>query len=123
MKLFKNYEEYLTTLITMIRDFSEESHKRIRLAINVCSSLHDDREKIYRLNTSFKECLWEKDEAIIMGFHQYIEKEYKKTRGILEYHDENCEGHSNCVICNDRNKTIKRLRNKDERKESRICSE
>lgn len=116
MKLFKNYEEYLNTLITMIRDFSDESHKRIKLAINVCSSLQDDKEKIYRLNTSFKECLWEKEEAITMGFHQYIEKHYTNTKNMLAYHEVNCNS-NNCQICNDRKITIQKLRNKNERKE------
>ena len=100
----------------MMRDFSDESHKRIRLAINVCSSLIDDREKIYRLNTSFKDCLWEKEEAITIGFYQYIEKEYAKTKNLLEYHEVNCNS-NDCQICIDRQITIKKLRNKNERKE------
>jgi len=123
MKLFKNYEEYLNIIITMMRDFSDESHKRIGLAINVCSSLRDDREKIYRLNTSFKNCLWEKEEAITIGFYQYIEREYIKTRDILNYHEANCQDSNTCKICKDRAITIKKLRNKNEREQSRIRSE
>ena len=119
MKLFKNYEEYLDTVITMIRDFPDKSLYRIGLAINVSSSLLDGREKIHRLNTTLKECLWDIDEAVIIGFNQYIIKEYTKTREILEYHKVNCKG-KGCRICEDRNRIINKLRNKNEREESGI---
>tara|TARA_R110002012_G_scaffold252051_1_gene430122 strand:+ start:368 stop:742 length:375 start_codon:yes stop_codon:yes gene_type:complete len=119
MKLFKNYEEYLDTVITMIRDFPDKSLYRIGLAINVSSSLLDGREKIHRLNTTLKECLWDIEEAVIIGFNQYIIKEYTKTREILEYHKVNCKGEG-CRICEDRNRIINKLRNKNEREESGI---
>jgi uncharacterized membrane protein YgaE (UPF0421/DUF939 family) len=118
MKLFKNYEEYLDTVITMIRDFPDKSLDRIRLAINVSSSLLDDREKIHRLNTTLKECLWDIEEAITIGFNQYIIREYTKTREILEYHKVNCI--NECRICIDRKITINKLRNNNEREEPRI---
>lgn len=118
MKLFKNYEEYLDTVITMIRDFPDKSLDRIRLAINVSSSLLDDREKIHRLNTTLKDCLWDIEEAITIGFNQYIIREYTKTRETLEYHKVNCIGE--CRICIDRKITINKLRNNNEREEPRI---
>ena len=52
MKLFKNYEEYLETIIIICRDLSDESLKKIGMAMNVCDSYMDDDEKIYRLNTT-----------------------------------------------------------------------
>ena len=52
-KLFSKYEEHLSVIITMIRDFSDESLNRIGLAINVCHSLQDDNEKIFRLNAVY----------------------------------------------------------------------
>jgi uncharacterized membrane protein YgaE (UPF0421/DUF939 family) len=122
MKLFKNYEEYLDTVITMVRDFDEKSLNRLRLAINVSSSLLDDREKIHRLNTTLKECLWSIEEAITVGFNSYIIREYTKTRETLEYHKVNCLG-KDCRICKDRKITIDKLRNNNERTESRIYAQ
>jgi len=122
MKLFRNYEEYLDTVITMARDFSDESLYKIGLAINVSSSLLDDREKIHRLNTTLHQCLWQIDEAIEIGFHRYVEREYKKTREALDYHKVNCKGEG-CLICKDKNKTINKLRNTNERKEPRIYAQ
>tara|TARA_R110000744_G_scaffold74254_1_gene148387 strand:- start:5025 stop:5399 length:375 start_codon:yes stop_codon:yes gene_type:complete len=121
-KLFKNYEEYLSTIITMIRDFSDEAHNKIKLAINVCHSLQDDNDKIFRLNTTFMECLWEMPEAIDVGFPQYTIQQYNLTRTILEYHDFNCKDITNCRVCKDRRITIDKLRNNNERKRPRIHS-
>jgi len=119
-KLFKNFEEYLSTIITMIRDLSDESHNKIRLAINVCHSLHDDAEKIYRLNTTLKKCLWEIPEAIEIGIPQYLNKEYVKTRLLLDYHDYNCIDIMECKICQDRRITIDKLRDINERQRPQI---
>lgn len=120
MKLFKNYEEFLSTIITMIRDFPEESINRIGLAINVCDSLWDDKDKIYRLKKTYMDNLWHLDEAVTMGFHQYLITEYKKTRDILEYHDINCNDYNDCNICQDRGIIIDKLRNANERQRPQI---
>jgi hypothetical protein len=118
-KFIKSYNEYLDTLITMIRDFSDAYINRIRLALTVCDSLYDDSEKIYRLNKTVMECLWDNPQAVRMGFPQFIKAEYIKTRHILEYHQINCEG-LDCYICNDRQVIKIKLRNNNERKEPRI---
>lgn len=120
MKLFKNYKEFLSTIITMIRDFPEESINKIRLAINVSESLVDDKDKIYRLKKTYMDCLWSIEEAITIGFHQYLIEEYKHTRNILEYHDTNCNDDNDCRICQDRRITIDKLRNNNERQRPQI---
>ena len=122
MKLFKNYEEFLSTIITMIRDFPEESINKIRLAINVCDSLVDDKDKIYRLKKTYMDCLWHTEKAVTMGFHQYLIQEYKNTRNILEYHDINCENYNDCMVCQDRRITIDKLRNNNERQRPKIST-
>ncbi len=101
-KLFKDYEECYNIITIMIKDFSRNQQNTIGLAINVCHSLKDDREKIYRLYTSFKKLLWGIPEAIQIGFNQYMEREILRLREILEYHDENCLSNVECKICEDR---------------------
>tara|TARA_R110000744_G_scaffold79293_2_gene155836 strand:- start:1023 stop:1397 length:375 start_codon:yes stop_codon:yes gene_type:complete len=121
-KLFKNFGEYLTTVITMIRDYPDKSYNKIKLAINVCHSLQDDRERIHRLNTTLMECFWEIPAAIDMGFPQYLKQEYKKTRYILEYHKVNCSKLKDCVICKAKQITINKLRDNNEGKRPPIYS-
>tara|TARA_R110002051_G_scaffold165198_1_gene236047 strand:- start:3224 stop:3586 length:363 start_codon:yes stop_codon:yes gene_type:complete len=114
--LFKNFEEYLSTVITIIRDYPDKSYNKIKLAINVCHSLQDDRERIHRLNTTLMECFWEIPAAIEIGFPQYLKQEYAKTRELLDYHKVNCNllkqkpFKTNCVICEAKHNTINKLR-------------
>lgn len=106
----------------MIRDLSDDSLKRITLAITVCNSYMDEKEKMFRLNTTLKECLWEIEEAIYTGFHKYIKEKSAETNHLIEYHKVNCEG-KNCKICEARESVINRMRNLNERKEPRIYSQ
>jgi hypothetical protein len=121
-KLFKKYEEHLSVIITMIRDFSDESLNRIGLAINVCHSLQDDREKIFRLNASVIKSLWEIPDAINMGIHQYFNKEFEQTKRLLEYHDYNCKGSIDCKVCQTKIITVNKLRDINERQRPEIHS-
>jgi thymidine kinase len=119
-KLFKNYEEYLSVIITMIRGLSDESLNRIGLAINVCHSLQDDSEKIFRLNASVIKSLWEIPDAINMGIRQYFNKEFEKTKRLLEYHDYNCKSSIDCKVCQTKIITVNKLRDANERKRPEI---
>ena len=121
MKLFKNYEEYLETITIICRDLSDESLKKIGMAMNVCDSYMDDDEKIYRLNTTVMKCLCEIEEAIHMGFTQYLKKEYAKMREAIEYYEANCEDEEDCPLCKIRMEMKIKLGKWHERKESRIC--
>jgi hypothetical protein len=121
-KLFRNYEECLSIIITIIKDFEKSQQYRIGLAINVCDSLTEDKDKIFRLYTPFRELLWEIPEAVSLGFHQYMEKKVPEIREILGYHNENCKNPLNCKICIDRKTVLDNMYGAIyyERKESRI---
>jgi hypothetical protein len=120
MTLFKNYEEYLETITIICKDLSDESLQKIGLAMNVCDSYMDDSEKIYRLNTTVMKCLWEIEEAIHMGFTQYLRKEYVKTRYIIDYYKENNE--NPCPFLELMKEIKIKMRNSNERKEPPVCS-
>ena len=119
-KLFSKYEEHLSVIITMIRDFSDESLNRIGLAINVCHSLQDDNEKIFRLNASVIKSLWEIPDAINMGIRQYFNKEVEQTRRLIEYHNYNCKSPIDCKVCQTKIITVNKLRDANERKRPEI---
>ena len=86
----------------MMKDFEKNHLNRIGLAINVCDSLQNDKDKIFRLYTPFRELLWEIPEAVSLGFHQYMEKKVPEIRETLGYHNENCKNPLDCNICIDR---------------------
>ena len=119
-KLFATYKEYLSAVITMIRDYSPANIHRVKMAISVCESLIDDRDKMYRMNDTLMLCFWDIKEAIEMGFPQYLKKELKDSKEIIEYHKYNCEGEPDCKVCQDRIRIKKQLRNNNEGKKPKL---
>ena len=65
---------------------------------DVCHSLQDDKEKIWRLSQTFLKTLWNNDEAVRKGFHKYFKDEVEKIKQMLEYHEKECPKH-NCKVC------------------------
>jgi len=122
-KLFKNYEECESVIIKMSSGLTDGSIKNIVLAINVCHSLQDDKDKIYRLTQTFMETLWDKPEAIEMGFHKYFRLRANKIKGLFLYHDKHCPKNELCKVCEIMNTNKERMRNINERKRPELCSE
>ena len=89
MKLFKNYEECVRVILIMCQGLKEESLIKIKNAINVCDSYNKDADKIFRLTYSFKECLWDIQEAVLQGFDNYLINQSNKIKEAFEYHDMN----------------------------------
>ena len=48
----------------MIRDYSPANIHRVKMAMNVCESLIDDRDKMYRMNDTLMLCFWDIKEAV-----------------------------------------------------------
>ena len=119
-KLFATYKEYLSAVKIMIRDYSPANIHRVKMAINVCESLIDDRDKMYRMNDTLMLCFWDIEEAIEMGFPQYLKQELKHSKEIVEYHKYNCEGEPDCKVCQAQKRIEEQLRNNNERKESKL---
>ena len=58
--------------------------------------------------------------AVNAGIHPYLNKEFEKTKRILDYHNYNCKNIMECKICQDRIITIDKLRDINERKRPQI---
>jgi hypothetical protein len=106
MALFKDFEECRSIVITIMRKFSTKAQYQLTLAMNVCDSLIDDKDKFYRIKQTFWNILWEIPEAVDNGFENWYKKEIEETRKALAYHDKNCMDIFNCVICRNRINTI-----------------
>ena len=119
-KLFATYKEYLSAVITMIRDYSPANIQRVKMAVNVCESLIDDRDKMYRMNDTLMLCFWDIKEAIEMGFPQYLKQELKLSKEIVEYHKYNCEGEPDCKVCQVQIKIKDQLGINNEREKSKL---
>tara|TARA_R110001592_G_scaffold13564_14_gene61974 strand:- start:1131 stop:1505 length:375 start_codon:yes stop_codon:yes gene_type:complete len=121
--LFKNYEECESVIIKMSSDLTDGSIKNIVLAINVCHSLQNDKDKIYRLTQTFIETLWDIPEAIEQGFHKYLRTRARKIKALFQYHNKHCPNNELCKVCEIMNNNKERMRNINERKRPELCSE
>ena len=120
-KLFKDFEECKSVVMIMSEALSERSLIQIKLAINVCDSLMDDKDKIFRLVQSFLPTLWENDDAIRTGFAKYFRQEAKKVIEVLKYHEKHCP-ETGCVICNTIDNMKIKMRNTNERTRPELYS-
>ena len=95
--LFNSYKECESVIIQMCNYNDNTNLDRLTMAINVCHSLQDDKEKIWRLSQTFLKTLWNNDEAIRKGFHKYFKEEAEKIKQMLDYHEKECPKH-NCKV-------------------------
>lgn len=95
MGYFKDAEECRNVLLSFLDDFSEENQRQILLAISLCDDNEPDRDKIFRMLYCFKNALWDKPEAVSMGFHKWMEVYFSERIGAMHYH--NINGENKCV--------------------------
>lgn len=103
MTAFTSYQDCLRVVMILSKDYSPLDLIKIRQAINVCDSLYDEKEKIWRLSRTVNDLLWNTPEAVTLGFATYLIMKSKEIRNMLQYHDLNCRGDKGCSVC----KTIK----------------
>jgi hypothetical protein len=120
MGFFKDYEECRSVVITIMESFSLTSQYKLALAMNVCDSLIDDKDKKYRIKQTLYSVLWEIPEAVNIGFQKYLEREIDRILKFKKYHDKNCHDIKSCYYCKNIIKTVNRISkwedSKDERK-------
>ena len=94
-----SFEELRKAVLSLLHDFSEESRKRILLALEVCEDL-DPQDKRFRLEQTLNLCLWDFDEAVSLGFEKWKADVLVLRSQAIKYHEENkdeCDG--NCEVC------------------------
>jgi len=120
--LFNSYKECESVIIQMCNYNDNSNLDRLAMAINVCHSLQDDKEKIWRLSQTFLKTLWNNDEAISKGFHKYFKDESEKIKQMLDYHEKECPKH-NCKVCIHEKNIKEKMVKMYERKRPKIYSQ
>lgn len=117
-KPYRDIDEMFSLSLGIINTFTGEELKKVIKWYKL--SLHyPDYYTPFSLQNVLYECFWNIPEAIEVGFHKFYYLEMFKFKEIMNYHNANCEG-SNCIICADRERLLKSLGGKYERKEPRI---
>ena len=120
--LFDSYKECESVIIQMCNYNDNTNLDRLTMAINVCHSLQDDNEKIWRLSQTFLKTLWNNDEAVRKGFQKYFKDEVEKIKQMLEYHEKECPKH-NCKVCAHEKNIKEKMVKMYERKRPKVYSQ
>lgn len=119
--LFDSYKECESVIIQMC-DYNDNINlERLTMAINVCHSLQEEKEKIWRLSQTFLKTLWSNDTAVREGFHKFFKEKAEKTKIMLEYHEKECSA-PNCKVCIHEKNIKEKMVKMYERKRPRIYS-
>lgn len=95
----RKYTDFKLSILSIYDSFGEQNKRRLLLAISV-SDESDPDDAYFRLYQTLKEVLWEKEEAIMMGFEKYIEENIFSRTVAVKYHDLNRnECNEKCQIC------------------------
>lgn len=104
------YDEFKAYVVINMSKFSDESRIRLNHTFKVCEHTSDESGKKRRLyDVLYRHCLWDVKEAKEEGFIMFLERELKEAKDMFSYY---------------KNNSIEYQlgENKNERKESRVCS-
>jgi len=85
MKLFKNLEDCKIILTTFLEELSLENQNRMKDAFLIAEN-YDEKGAIWLITHVFRDCLWDIDKALQMGFTSWLEKEIPNRRNAMIYH-------------------------------------
>tara|TARA_R110000824_G_scaffold164245_3_gene340414 strand:+ start:1104 stop:1394 length:291 start_codon:yes stop_codon:yes gene_type:complete len=93
MSLFLNFEECKKLTVLILDDFLEEGHPSRTLVLKRAEyedkADRPSKDKCYMLVAELKGTLWLCEDAVDMGFHQYLERKVIEKRIYLEYMEAN----------------------------------
>jgi len=85
MKLFSNLEECKAIIKTFLEDLSVENRERMKTAFTL-SDTFVEREAIWLITNTFRDCLWDIDEAVRIGFTSWLKENISDRRNAMIYH-------------------------------------
>jgi len=79
--------------------FSAINQKRLLMALASCEEMKTEREKKFRLYRILHLILWDFEEAIEIGFVNFINYKFPERLEAIKYHTLNKEMDCSCNIC------------------------
>jgi hypothetical protein len=80
-------------------DFSRLNQNRLIRTLDSCDLISNEREKRFLLNSTLNIVLWDFDDAVKMGFHNFLKTKFIERHEAILYHEANKKDCSGCKIC------------------------
>ena len=94
-----SYQDMKLVCISYLGSFSEINQKRLLMALDSCEDMKSEREKKFRLYRILHLILWDFEEAIEIGFINFINCKFPERLEAIKYHSLNKEKDCFCNIC------------------------
>jgi len=94
-----SYQDMKLVCISYLDSFSAINQKRLLMALDSCEEMKTEREKKFRLYRILHLILWDFEEAIEIGFVNFINHKFPERLEAIEYHTLNKEINCFCDIC------------------------
>lgn len=94
-----SYQDMKLVCISYLDEFNKLNQKRLLMAFEACSEMKTEREKKFRLYRILHLILWDIEEAIEMGFINFINTKFPERLEAIKYHIFNKESNCFCGIC------------------------
>ena len=94
------YDEFIQSVFTIFNgwDYEVDSWIKDRFEIAVSNGRQNSMTK-FLVNQLLDHALWEIEEAVDDGFVEWKNNNLPLRLEALQFHRENCTGHSNCKMC------------------------
>lgn len=97
--LMLSYQDMKLVCISYLGEFNKLNQKRLLMAFEACEEMKSEREKKFRLYRILHLILWDIEEAIEMGFINFINTKFPERLEAIKYHSFNREKNCSCNIC------------------------
>lgn len=94
-----SYDEMKLVCISYMDDFSRINQNRLMRTIDSCDLLSSEKEKKFLLNSTLNIVLWDFNDAVRMGFHQFLRTKFVERYEAIQYHEANKKDCAGCKIC------------------------
>ena len=94
-----SFKDMKLVSLSYLDEFSRLNQQRLLVAIKSCEPMKTEREKKFRLYRILHLILWDIEEAVEIGFVNFINTKFSERLEAIKYHDFNKDQNCFCSIC------------------------
>ena len=94
-----SYDNMRIVCISYMDELSRINQNRLLRTIDTCDRLNTEKEKKFLLNSTLNIVLWDFEEAVFLGFQNFIKTRFLERFEAIKYHEANKGDCTGCKIC------------------------
>ena len=94
-----SYADMKVVCISYIDELSRLNQNRLLRTFDACDKFKSEKEKKFLLNSTLNIVLWDFEEAVVLGFQNFIKTRFLERFEAIKYHEANKKDCKGCKIC------------------------